>query len=226
MPFTRPTVTKGRFTIPADQYDGVGQQEFVFHFNPTDIDEGHPPRWPGIKMPGQGNPLYQFGGSDDWVISFTLRLDGDRGRVGIPSPNGKRQRMSGVGLQAQLQQVAGQIQGTNSPSGAQIQALPYSVDLDPTDPASLNINEELNFFRRFAFPGNDGRFSTPPPRVIFNLGMAYQGLECILEVGTIKVIFWTPAMEPVRANVPCKLKVFTRVPLFRSDVLSPSPGNL
>lgn len=250
MSFIAAEVKKGKFTLV--DHDGIGPRELVFHFNPTTLKDSHPPTWSATKIPGQSLPVYQYGGSGERVVSFSLYLDGDRGRMHRNSAtSGRRNPLAAVlnnaGLasgpansilsqsfarfgggkaisfiRASSRHAAGSLEAPLIPDPAFSinPRMRKSSSYAPDDPVGYSIQEELNFLRRLSYPGTQGNSSTPPRRVIFNLGAAIQGMEAICEVGDFDITYFTKDMEPVRATVPIKLKEFSVQPTFRSSVIT------
>ena len=65
---------KGRITVP----ERAIVKEFMF--NPNKITDDKQLDWGSLKIPGASHPTYQSGAGGDRVISFTVYLDGDRGK--------------------------------------------------------------------------------------------------------------------------------------------------
>ena len=245
MGFTASSVDKGRFTLVDP--DGIGPSRLEFHFNPTIVSDTHPATWTAVKIPGKALPVYQYGGSGERVISFTLRFDGDRGRLERnSSTSGRRNPLaqatglstsqagtvisqglakSGIKrtvafIRSSGRHIGGNLVGSLQPDPAFSLNPRFrpSASFAPGDPVGLSIQEELDFLRRLSMPGLSGNSVTAPRRVIFNMGLAYQGIECVCEVGDISTFFWTPKGEPVRADVPIKLKQYALDPVFRHSI--------
>ena len=71
-----PYVERGRLSVPGR---GDGR---VFMFNPTEVDDSKATNWGSVEVPGASHPVYQYGSGGERLISFTLYIDGDRGRYG------------------------------------------------------------------------------------------------------------------------------------------------
>lgn len=77
----KPNLVRGRFTVPAR---GASKR---FMFNPTTLSDTKGTQFASIQTPGGSHPVQQFSGGKERVISFTLYLDGDRGRFGRQNAN-------------------------------------------------------------------------------------------------------------------------------------------
>lgn len=66
---------KGRIVLPSTR----AQKQFMF--NPSELERSHSWDWARQKIPGNSHPVYNGGSGSDESISFTLILDGDRGRM-------------------------------------------------------------------------------------------------------------------------------------------------
>jgi len=90
---------------------------------------------------------------------------------------------------------------------------------------SLDISEEINFYRSLEYPSAYGKgpASVAPWIVLFTMGPLYQQLPCLIVKASPKIIYWTPKMEPVRATISISL----REELSRSQTsldVFPQPG--
>ncbi len=83
MPVTDVKVTRGNFTALSMESDGSGTYRVVNRevmFNPNAIDDTKGITWGSTEVPGASHPVTQFGSGGVRLVSFTLYLDGDRGR--------------------------------------------------------------------------------------------------------------------------------------------------
>ena len=74
----KPTVNRGTFTVLA----GNKAVTRTFMFNPSNLNDNKGISWGSLEVPGASHPVYQYGAGGESVISFSIYLDGDRGRFG------------------------------------------------------------------------------------------------------------------------------------------------
>lgn len=82
-------MTKGRLTVV-----DTGQT-VEFMFNPAEVKKGYAPTYATMLVPGVSHPVVQYAAGGSETITFTLWLDGDRGRNHPRIFNGARPQAKG-----------------------------------------------------------------------------------------------------------------------------------
>lgn len=184
--FRNPSVLKGRLTNVRTRFF----REFMF--NPNDVRDSRSFIYGSHQIPGASHPVYQAGSGGERIITFTLYLDGDRGRL--------VERAQGI--------VSNDFEGSDS--------LEFVQGL-----GSLDVSKEINWYRSFTYPvrSEEGLISEQAPnRAVFSMGTFYKAVEVIVETADIEFLAWTPNMEPLRVNIPIVLKEYRRRNQFASDI--------
>jgi hypothetical protein len=84
---------------------------------------------------------------------------------------------------------------------------------------ALSIQSHIAFYRSLVYPmkfenatgGGVNMSAVFPSLVIFNFGPMYQSVTCIVKKVSVKINYWTPTLEPVRASIGVQLaEVVTR----------------
>lgn len=72
----------------------------------------------------------------------------------------------------------------------------------------LSIKREIDFYRSLEYPAKygEGANAVAPYTVLFTMGEMYQQLPCFVEEAKVKINYWTPRMEPVRATISITLR--------------------
>lgn len=77
------------------------------------------------------------------------------------------------------------------------------------DIVGLSVKQEIAWYRSLLYPTaySSGSFESVSPRtVLFSLGNYLRSVPCKVTQADVKITFWTPYMEPVRANVAMTLE--------------------
>lgn len=89
-----------------------------------------------------------------------------------------------------------------------------------TDPRSLDISPELNFYRSFTYPHipNSTFQDRGPDHVILNYGTFFPRVECKMHSCNVTITQLTPLLEPVKATVQISLEEVVRKSKSCTDV--------
>lgn len=190
-----PTVTKGTLVAFRGHREAISR---TFMFNPNDVSDTKNISWGSIEVPGASHPVYQFGAGGERLISFSLYLDGDRGRLG--------QNNSSVDYEiapeypvwkANLPKRLGQGKG-------------------------LSVSDELQFYRSLIHPVQYGQsiIDVFPFICLFSMGELYKKIPVIVKKADWSINYWTPDMRPVRATVSIQLAEIRGRSITADEVLS------
>lgn len=87
----------------------------------------------------------------------------------------------------------------------------------------LSVRQEIAWYRALLYPTeyNPGAFrAVSPPIVLFSLGNYLRAVPCLMTAAAVTVNYWTPRMDPVRADIAVTLEEQPRGGgLTSSDVL-------
>lgn len=177
-------VTKGRFSVI--ETDEV----YDFLFNPNQFVDQRVVGFPDQSVPGMSHPVVQYGAGGARTITFTLYLDGDRGYLGLTSARREEN-------QARRPRLLDPWESAAERSRTRRQGI------------SKSIQAEIDFLQSLTYPIRSegiGLADVHPPTVLFSLGEQYLGMECVVPSVTVTTTYWTPRMEPIRAEVGITLK--------------------
>ncbi len=150
---------------------------YKFMFNPESIDITNEVIFPKDSPAGASNSIYNFASRGERLISFTLYLDGDRGRSDL------RQKPSG--------------QNDNR----------ANINTGRSDGPSMSIMDEVNLLQSLTFPTQYGRTITEvyPKVCLFTFGEAFQATPVIVKKADPKLSYFHADLSVVRGTVSMQL---------------------
>lgn len=200
-------VVKGNFYV---RERGI---KYNFMFNPSEIKVTKGANFPNEIPAGASYPVYNYASGGEHLISFTLPLDGDRGR------SDKRPK-STIGPD--------RLDFYNGGSGTlyTVNSTTVSVanDLTAGGNTSLNIDDEVKLLMSLTLPTKygSGVKDVYPHIVLFTLGEQYKMVPVIVKKANPTYTMWTPKMEPMRASVEIELAVVVNAYTTAAE-FAPSP---
>lgn len=206
-------VVKGNFYV---RERGI---KYNFMFNPSEIKVTKGANFPNEIPAGASYPVYNYASGGEHLISFTLPLDGDRGRSDKrPKSTIGPDRLDFYNAGTRNSDgTFGTLYTVNSTTVYQ------ANDLTAGGNTSLNIDDEVRLLMSLTLPSKygSGVKDVYPHFVMFTLGEQYKMVPVIVKKANPTYTMWTPKMEPMRASVEIELavvvKAYTTAAEFQSS---------
>ena len=175
---------------------------YTFMFNPAELEISKEITLPKETPAGASNPIYNFASGGERLITFTLYLDGDRGRSDgrpktAPGNNSQnRVRDASAANSSGLTQLADA--GTNN-----------LMNTSTGKNTSLSVMDEVNLLQGLLYPTQYGKTAREvyPYLCMFTFGGAFPATQVVVKKADPKLIFFTPGLGPVKGTVAMQLGI-------------------
>lgn len=158
---------------------------YRFMFNPESIEVTKAVNYPNETPAGGSHPIYQWASGGEHLLTFTLYLDGDRGR--------SDSRPKGLN-RAGVNQNAGAGNFTNLSNGTS---------------GTLNVMDEVRLLQSLLMPSRYGKTAKDvyPYTCVFTFGESFPSVVVVVKKADPKLNFFTPQLGTVRSTVSMQLGI-------------------
>ncbi len=180
---------------------------YKFMFNPAEIEITKETLYPKETPAGGSHPIYNFASGGEYLVTFTLMLDGDRGR------DEARPRRSYVG---------------DANSGGMTNALnQLAYAGDGSSNTSYSITDEIKLLQSLLLPSQYGKTAREvyPYPCLFTYGSMFKAVPAIVKKADPKINMTLPNGDPIKAAVSMQLGLVVPTYQTAGDYLYGAPGS-